>query len=75
MPLRLAQDECQVCLHEPHRRSQSLPVEDIPQGQTDFLVDFFFFFSDSISEQGERVVASGLQGLPIVGLEGLFNLF
>ena len=75
VPLRLAHEECQVCLQEPHTRSQSLPVEDRPQGQTDFLFGFFFFLSESISELGERVVANGLQGLPMVGLEGLFSLF
>ena len=72
-----AQDVCQVCLHATHFRSQSLPVDDIPQGQTFFLGLFTFFpesllaLSVSLSENGDSVVASGLPGLR-TGLWGLF---
>jgi hypothetical protein len=48
--------------------SQSLPVEDIPQGQTVFLLLAFFLSEllveeENLSEYGESVVAKGLLGL------------
>ena len=62
----LAQDVCHVCLHVTHFRYQSLPIEDIPQGQTFFLTFFFFLSEPPESLKGESVVASGLAGLIIV---------
>ena len=64
----MAQDECHVCLQVLQAKSQSLPVDDIPQGQIALLLFFFFLLSDeqlvNLSEKGDRVVANGLTGLP-----------
>ena len=73
-----AQEECQVCLHVMHFSNQSLPVEDIRQGQTPIFRTLFLFLlfasvavlSGVLSEDGDSVLASGLPGLE-TGLAGL----
>ena len=73
-PFKFAHDECQCCLHpfSLQAMSQSLPLDDLPQGQALLLMFFLTRFGEPGLEMLRRLVGDGV---PLVLADGELLIF